>query len=197
MEETISNFVDTRREMYRLYSERSLVDACTQTCEKTLKGHIQRSESAPALLKSSIADIKPSGELVGDNIEGRKSAMRSLDLDEHPKTTEEDSFLKLLGPPGPGSMPIPGTIIGAAIDRLQNFEDLALETLDILEKIPNIEGISALQNLRDSYCKLTGHVVKQPEKERECSFQSEIDVQQDNELDSDKGKKKGPTKPVK
>ena len=197
IQEVTSNVFDPSQETHRLYSERLLADACTQTCEKTLKGHMRRSESAPILLKSSIADIKSSGRLPKDNTDERRLITKDLALDEHPKATEEDSFLKLLGPPGPGSMPIPGTIIGAAIDRLQNFEDLALETLGILEKIPNIEGISVLQNLRESYCKLTGHAVKQPEKERDCSLQSEVDSQQENELDSDKSKKKGQTKPIK
>ncbi|MCO5551623.1 hypothetical protein L7F22_005128 [Adiantum nelumboides] len=170
------------------------VDATTQTLEKMSKFQIVRSESAPARLESNFGDA-PS--LTGYKVQAEVSSKVRVPGEQVKVAEEEADFLKLLGPPAPGSIPIPGTIIGAAIDRLQNFESLALQTLSLLEKLPKVvEGnlATTIQSLTETYCKLTGYVLKQPEKEireTDLALESEGDGLQENEADSEKGKKKG------
>ncbi|MCO5586777.1 hypothetical protein L7F22_040719 [Adiantum nelumboides] len=169
------------------------VDASMQTLEKRSKFQMVRSESAPARLESNVGGA-PS--LTSYKVQAEVSSKVRVPGEQVKVAEEEADFLKLLGPPAPGSIPIPGTIIGAAIDRLQNFEGLALQTLSLLEKLPKVEGnlATTIQSLTENYCKLTGYVLKQPEKESretDLALESEGDGLQENEADSEKGKKKG------
>ena len=188
---------DIRQEEARFLSDKVCADASTQTSERVSHtDHLVRCESAPARLQSTVGD---SPSLTVSKVPKQSGIKIQVPIEQSKAAEEEADFLKLLGPPAPGSIPIPGTIIGAAIDRLQNFETLALDTLGLLEKLPKLEGSLALslQSLTDNYCRLTGYVLKQPEKDNrdlETGLENEADGQQENDTDVDKGKKKGQTK---
>ncbi|KAH7288034.1 hypothetical protein KP509_31G008600 [Ceratopteris richardii] len=173
------------------------VENATQTSEKQSHNHLLRCASAPGRLQH---DAGESPSLTGHK-ETETSVKVYIPSKQAKAAEEEANFLKLLGPPAAGSIPIPGTIIGAAIDRLQNFENLAIETICLLEKLPKIEGnlAATVQSLTENYCKLTGYVLKQPERDGkgpESAVEGERDIQQENEPDSEKGKKKGKGKSI-